>query len=278
MTFSHQFRMMAQEGHLASMSLLGGFESLAKLDYDKPGTVYSTLFQLTIGLERIMKIVIILDFKARNALNNPSDKQLREFSHSIINMYEAIRKMAEARSITEGWFEPNTKQGELLATLSEFAQASRYYNIDQIVSGRENPDPLTRWFAVHMQIAHDAISYKRRNHIMERARKHCEARELLGYEIGPTGQYDLTIDVTYQFEIARISRGHCVWAIIEILEPIYRLIDRLTTAVHNLEIQSGIEPPNVPFMYEFFPFCLAMKSTAVKRKLWTTLFHIAGRM
>ena len=55
MIFSHQFRMMAQEGHLASMSLLGGFESLAKLDYDKPGTVYSTLFQLTIGLGRVDK-------------------------------------------------------------------------------------------------------------------------------------------------------------------------------------------------------------------------------
>lgn len=96
--------------------------------------------------------------------------------------------------------------------------------------------------------------------------------------MGPRGRYDLTIDVTYQFEVARISRGHCVWTIIEILKPIYGLIDRLTKEVHQLEIAKGVEDPTVPYMIEFFPFCLANKDAAVRRKAWTTLFHIAGRM
>jgi hypothetical protein len=277
MIFSHEFRMIAQEGHLASTSLLAGFEALAKLDYDKPGTVYSTLFQLATGLERVMKIAIILDHKTKNDLANPSDALLRQLGHSITDLYVVLRSAAEARSIADGWFEAHTKHGKLLAALSEFARASRYYNIDQLVSGRDSPDPLTRWFAVHMQIADDAISNNRLDGIMQRARSHCEALGLFGWEMGPKGQWDLTIDVTYQLEVARVSRGHCVWTIIEILKPICRLIDRLANEVHQLEQQKGIEP-TVPYMTEFFPFCLADKGTAIRRKAWTTLFHLAGRV
>jgi hypothetical protein len=278
MIFSHQFRMMAQEGHLASISLLGGFEALAKLDYDKPGTVYSTLFQLATGLERLMKIAFILEHKATNDLTDPSDAQLRTLGHSITDIYVVLQSSARTRSITDGWFEAPTKQGQLLAALADFSCTSRYYNIDQVVGGRDSPDPLTRWFSVHMQIASDCISNNRLNEIMQRARTYCEERGMFGWEMGPTGQWDLTIDVTYQLEIARISRGLCVWTIIEVLKPIYCLIDRLTREVHQLEQQKAIAAPTVPYMTEFFPFCLADKRTAIRRKAWTKLFHIAGRV
>ena len=278
MMFSHGFRMMAQEGHLASTSLLAGLEALAKIDYDKPGTVYSMLFQLATGLERIMKIAIILDHKVRNDLASPSDRQLRKLGHSITNLYTALQSAAETYSITDGWFEADTRHGNLLVVLSDFARASRYYNIDQLVVGRDNSDPLTRWFVIHMQIAEDAVNNDRLNDIMQKARSHCETQGLLGWEMGPKGQYDLTIDVTYQLEMARITRGHCVWAVIEILRPIYLLIDRLTNEVHQLEGHKNIDGPTVPYMTEFFSFCLADKSAAVRRKAWTTLFHIAGRI
>lgn len=270
--------MMAQEGHLASTSLLAGFESLAKADYDKPGTVYSMLFQLATGLERIMKIAIILDHKARNDLTNPSDRQLRQLGHSITDLYVTLRNKAKTCLIKNGWFEADTKHGELLAALSEFARASRYYNIDQLVAGRDDPDPLSRWFAVHMQIAHAAVSNNRLASIMQQAQDRCETLGLFGWEMGPKGQYDLTVDVMYQLEVARVSRGHCIWAVIEILKPIYDLIDGLTDEVHQLELQKGIKEPTVPYMTEFFPFCLTDKDTAVRRKAWTTLFRIAGRV
>jgi hypothetical protein len=278
MIFSHEFRMMAQEGHLASTSFLAAFEALAKIDYDKPGTIYSTLFQLATGFERTMKIAFILDHKARNDLANPPNAQLLKFKHSVTALYISLRSAAEARSMADGWFETHTNQRELLTVLSEFSRASRYYNLDQLVSGQETTDPLTRWFAVHMQIAEDALSYRHLSGIMQRAQQHCEALGLLGWEMGPKGQLDLTIDVTYQLGVARVSRGHCVWTVIEILKPIYRLIDRLVDEVHQLEQQNGIETHTVPYMAEFFPFCLVDKDTAIRRKTWTTLFQIGGRV
>ncbi|UVO51935.1 hypothetical protein M0208_15980 [Sphingomonas sp. SUN019] len=278
MIFSHEFRMMAQEGHLASTSLLAGFEALAKIDYDKPGTVYSTLSLLATGLERTMKIGFILDYKARNGLKNPTDKHLRKLGHSITDLYDKMREAALPRSITDGWFEKSSEHGEIITILSEFSRASRYYNTDQLTNGRDDPDPLHRWFAVHMRVAESVFSYRRLSVIMERAQRYCDARKLFGWEMGPKGQYDLTVDVTYQLEVARLSRGHCVWTIVEILKPIYSLIDRLTQEVHEIEMRERIDNLTVPYMVEFFPFCLADKATAVRRKSWTTLFHIAGRV
>lgn len=160
--------MMAQEGHLASSSLLSGFEALAKLDYDQPGSIYSMLFQLATGIERLMKIAFILDYKVKNDLNNPSDKELRKHGHNLVELYGFLRGTAEQRYITVGWFAPDTSNGEILSVLSQFARASRYYNVDQLVGGRDNPDPLTKWFSAHMRVAEDAIRYKRLNSIMDR--------------------------------------------------------------------------------------------------------------
>ena len=278
MMISNEYRMLMQEGHLASTSLLAGFESLCKLDYDKPGSVYSTLFQLTTGLERIMKIAVILEHKANNNLASPSDARLKRLGHSITDLYSVVRQASQQRSINGGWFDHDTIQGEILATLSEFARCSRYYNIDRLVGGQQSADPLTRWFAIHMEIAEDSVSIRRRHKIMEAARRHCEALGQLGWEMGPRGQWDLTIDVTYQMQIANASCGHFFWIIIEILELIYRLIDQLVDEIHGIETAQGIEVQTVPFMVEFFPFCLVDEKFAITRKAWTSLFYIAGRI
>jgi hypothetical protein len=277
MIFSAEHRLMAQEGHLASSSLLAGFEALAKINYDKPGTIYSTLFHLSIGLERMMKIAVILDHKAMHNLANPTDKQLRGLGHSITDLYAKVRTAGEARGNAGGWFDQDTDHHDLLAALSEFARGSRYYNFDQLVNGSQNPDPIVRWFKVHMQIAESVLPYRRLEKIMTKARAFCDTHHMYNWEWGPMGRYDLTVDVTYQVEVARVTRGHCVWTIVETILPIYRLIDHLTKKVHHMENQSGITSSAVPYMTEFFPFCLATRKSAVRRKAWATLFHFAGR-
>lgn len=267
---------MAQEGHLASSSLLSGFEALAKIDYDRPGTIYSTLFSLSIGLERMMKIAVILDHKATHDLSNPTDKQLKALGHSITDLYAKARAAGESRGITDGWFDVGSDHHDMMAALSEFARGSRYYNFDQLTNGSQHPDPLVRWFKVHMQLAERVLTNRRLEQIMSRAQTFCETRGMLGWEWGPLGRWELTIDVNYQVLATRMTRGHCVWTIIESIEPIYNLIDRLTDDVQNMETQKGVES-TTPYMTEFFPFCLATREATIRRKAWTTLFHFGGR-
>lgn len=278
MIVSQQFRLLNQEGHLASRAFLAGFQEMASIDYDRPGTVYSTLFQLSIALERLMKIVIILDHMAQHNFSTPTDKDLRRLGHSLIELYMATEKIGRRVGVLQGWFQTPAIQTEILSTLSEFARGARYFNIDQLVNGANNIDPLTRWFGVHMKLAKASLSYERKESIMARSRAHCEAFGLFGWEMGPKGQYDLTVDVTYELEVARVTRGHVVWSVIEILKPMYLVMGTLEDALHRAELAKGITPPVVPHMTEFFPFGMTDRSTAIRRKQWTSLFHIGGRV
>lgn len=271
-----QFRMMAQEGHLASTALLSGFEGVRNIDYDKPGSVYSTMFNLATGFERLLKIIVILEYRFKNDLKFPTDKKLKSLSHSIDALYHACQAEGEERGIVDGWPDEQSHHRQLLSVLTEFAKGSRYHNLDQMVGGFQNADPLLRWFQVHSSIADDSLSYRRREAVMNRARQHCERLKLFGYEMGPMGRYDLTIDITYQLEIARLTTGHLVWALIELLRPVYRVLDRLVQDVQQMEVDRSVEI-TVPYMAEFFPFGLTIREAALRRKQWTKLFHIAGR-
>ncbi|WP_245484691.1 hypothetical protein [Rhizobium ruizarguesonis] len=265
--------MMAQEGHLVGVSFLTGFYLFNRTTFDRPGTFYSSFFEFSTGFERLMKIIVILDHKTKNDLRSPTDKQLRSLGHSIIECYNACRTIADARglAVPEEWFSEGSLEHSVLLFFSEFAQGSRYYNLDQLVKGRTTNDPLIRWYKVQMAVVERYLPLHKREAIMQLARDHCERYRLYGWERGPRGEFELTIDVTYQLEVFRKTRGHCVWTILKILRPFYDLLDRLCDEVHEIEMSKGIETPTVPYMKEFVPFFLCDRQSAIRRKDWLSL-------
>jgi len=72
--FSRTFSLLQQEGHLARASLLTGIDFLlrANLDERKIGNFYSSFFQLAIGIERILKLVIITNHMLENKYKPPN--------------------------------------------------------------------------------------------------------------------------------------------------------------------------------------------------------------
>ena len=269
--------MMAQEGHLASTALLSGFEGVRGIDYDKPGTVYSTLFDLAIGFERLLKIIVILEHRLSNDLVFPSDAELRKLGHSISGLYSRCEAEGVKRTVTDGWPLPESHHAKLLTVLTEFASGSRYHNLDQMVGGFQNRDPLVRWFEMHIKFAEDCLPSRRIEATMARAQAHCDRIGLFGWEWGPLGRYDLTVDVTYQHEVTRLTTGHLVWAIIQTIKPVYRVLDKLVWEIQQIEIAQGIEA-TVPDMTEFFPFGHTVREDALRRKRWTKLFALGGRV
>jgi hypothetical protein len=264
---------MAQEAHLMSASLLSGFDLFHRSDFDRPGSLYSAFFQLSTGLERLMKIVVILDHKVNNNLKTPTDRQLRAFGHSIIDCYSRCNSIAAAQDrVMDKWFAPGDLEYRLLEFLSEFASGARYYNLDRLVGAKHADDPLIRWYHVQISIARKYLSTKRREAIMQDARDHCEKFSLFGWEIGPRGEYDLTIDVTYQMEILKRTRGHCIWTIVRILQPFYFLLETLCDEIHKIDEKNGSDNTSVPHMTEFVAFFLCDQRTCVRRKNWLSTY------
>ena len=81
-----KFHLLCQEAHLAKNALLSGFDLLlqANLDQDKDGYIYSGLFNLTIGAERLMKLIVVCDFMLKNDYGPPPrDLLQKKFNHDL---------------------------------------------------------------------------------------------------------------------------------------------------------------------------------------------------
>ncbi len=275
---THQYRMLAQEGHLASVTTLTGFEFMLRMDYDRVGTIYSTFFELAAGLERMMKLAVVVDYMVHNALKPPTDKEMRGFGHAISDLYARCKEMSDARGLSKyGWADASSVGGRMLAVLSSFAKSARYYNLDQIVGGRSDRDPLSEWFEVQMAVVHSSLSNQTQENLMVRCREFCERWGMLGYEWGPAGRYELTIDVNWQLAVFKRTRAHCVWVLIETLRPLYELFVRLTAEIEAADAAAGLDRPSVPYMEEFFPFLLVARADALRRRKWRDRYYIAGR-
>ncbi|MFN3777067.1 hypothetical protein [Sphingomonas parapaucimobilis] len=278
MIFSHRFRMMAQEGHLASNALLTGLEGLAKSDHYQPGTIYTLLFNLSIGLERLMKIIFVTHHMANNDLNAPSNTTLQnKFRHSLTKIYDHLQAIGKDAGVNEGWYEEGSLHYDVLTFMSEFAAYSRYHNLDLIAKGTGGSDPLIEWYKLHLRIAEDSLSYRRRISINEQAIAHCDRSNMYGYTMGMRGEYELMVDIVYQLELTKRTRGHCVWTILQIIKPLYRLLCWACSQSHEIEITKGLQEPVVPHLDEMFPFGLTTREDAIRRKAWTTLFCMGGR-
>lgn len=277
MIYSIQFRLLAQEGHLAANALLSGFDSIAKSDYDKPGTIYSALFNIAIGLERMMKIAFVLHYMVENELSTPPDKELKRFNHTLTKLYDFLGPVGKARGITDGWYTESDLHYDLLRSFSEFSSVSRYHNLDQIVQGRVSVDPLVAWFEIHMKIAKKSLPYQKRVAVGKQAVAFCEKNHIYNYYVGMRGEPELIVNIITQKEIAKLSRGHCVWTTLEIIKPLYHLITQLCTDAHAVEIAKGLQQPIIPHLEEFFSFALSTKGDALRRKKWSSLFELAGR-
>ena len=65
--FDRKFTLLTQEAHLAKNTLLSGFDLLLKANFfqDKDGYFYSAFFNLSIGMERLLKLDALLETPAK---------------------------------------------------------------------------------------------------------------------------------------------------------------------------------------------------------------------
>lgn len=267
--------MLSQEGTLAQNSLLSGIEALHKLNYDKTGTFYAAFFQLSIGLERLMKIAVIIDHKSRNELANPPGKQIRRLGHDLVGAYELCKQLALKRGRDKSeWCEPDTVEYDVLVQMSQFAQGARYYNLDSFAERQDFSDPVVQWASVHQRIANQYIGGLRQEKINARAIAHCDKWKLYGFERSITGEYRTQIDCTFTHELFKQANKYCVWTIFRLIRPFYSLLGILCDEIRKVEDMKKIDAYTVPEMQEFFPFMLCDMSTAMRRKRWVGIYGI----
>ncbi|WP_221887201.1 hypothetical protein, partial [Vibrio cholerae] len=268
LVFEEEYRLLSQEGHLTKSSLLAGLDAIRRANIDDYGRgfFYSGLFELSIGFERLMKIVVILQHKLENGNVNPTDKMLRSYDHNINKLYQASCLVAEKHNVE---MRCNDIQREILEVLSAFGRGSRYYNLNQLAETSHHEDPLKMWSKVinrhiwclrsstRQRLERNALSYVDKNGLA--------AAWYSGRNIN--GDLMMISEYHYLYHATEKANFHIVWSLISIMAPFYSLLVKLSHDLHELAASLKTKQ-TVPYMYEFFPFFLAPKSLVLKRKSW----------
>ncbi len=86
--FPPSFLLLQQEGHLISSCLTNGLTELRAANVHNKGAFYSALFNLSVGIERLLKAIVIIEHMLNNNLSVPNKRQLKRYGHNIVELYD----------------------------------------------------------------------------------------------------------------------------------------------------------------------------------------------
>lgn len=271
MIFSEKWHTYAQEASLARSALTSGMESLAKADYYNPGSYYSAFFQLSTGIERLMKLIVMLEHKSKNNLKPLTNNELKSFSHDLVLLYEKCKDISKSNEYIEPELKlsfPDSLEYTILEFLSAFAKKARYYNLDSLTGSTGATNPIHEWFKIQLKVANHYISYQKKEKINQEALLTCDQLGFVGYQRSMDGEYRFAADDIYLGNLFKESNGYCVWSFLKLISPFYYLLTNLCRGIQKIETSQRKKEPSTPYFNEFFPFLLCNIATARRRKSW----------
>lgn len=271
---SESFALFQQEGFLARSSLLAGLNALRKANVDdtNKGLFYSAFFELSIGFERLMKLVLVIDHMAKNDLRPMTDQELKnKYGHKIESLYKSCAELNDRLGKSaDDFYEEGSFEWDIIHFLHEFALSARYYNLSKLTNGQRTNDPLNDWWSLLRRVIHSDVSQKKLEKIQSRSLAYCDnfAGNSFTMMRGLDGQLMTTLDAVMYPQLVEAAAPHMVWQVFKIISPFYFLISDVVEAAHEVEHCKGINHPNIPYMYEFFPFLLLDRSDVIRRRKW----------
>lgn len=267
---SEQFILFQQEGFLVNSMLRSGLTALVNSSLEEKGNFYKAFFDLSIGIERTMKLIIILDFMINNELKLPSSGEIKAWGHNILKLNDVCTTLGQSISVNSNdYSDDQSKDLIILSFLSEFALKSRYYNFDTLTKRNgEVLDPLTTWGEIVSLISGE-ISQAR----LEKAKQQADVMGAL--------MADFTHIVSHDFKKKQMTIDQALWMnsliglvhprinlrLVKILRFYAEIISKQVRIVHKITHDKK-NPPTLPYMNEFFYFLNYENSAILKKKKW----------
>ena len=160
MVFSATWFLLEQEGLLAQACLCNGLTALRRANLgDKKGLFYSAFFELSIGFERTLKLILILDHMARNQLDPPDSKTVEDYGHKLRALFDSAKAICATRGVPAlDAFQPDSLPNAILGFLDDFAHpGGRYSNINKLTGHKHQAmaDPLVKWGEIASRIMNE---------------------------------------------------------------------------------------------------------------------------
>lgn len=133
------------ESALASSAIGHGLAALRSYDFADKGSFFSGMFALTIGIERVLKLIFLIN-STENHGTLPTNQELKNIGHDIGRLIEMARWVNAEKALgvdTTKVDDPLCK--EIVGLFSSFARSTRYYNLDAITGSANSEEPLAQW-------------------------------------------------------------------------------------------------------------------------------------
>lgn len=233
-SFSQTWFFLQQESYLTATCIGGGLTAVRRVDRKGKGEWYSAFFQLSIGLERLMKAIIIVDHINRGQLASLTRKILRDkYGHDLLTLFDSVGAIGVSTSPNPASVVSKTSTGyAILEFLSNFADQARYHNLDSLVSAPTGTDPLTGWKAIVDRILAEDVTARRLKKVQLTAKRDAAASSPLCAVIShtldkkPMTLQEMLENGPVQNEAARFVVFH----LLEIIRPLVECLSDLCHA------------------------------------------------
>lgn len=275
MAFSPTWFLLEQEGLLAQACLCNGLTALRRANLgNKKGLFYSAFFELSIGFERVLKLVLILDHMARNQLVPPGSKTVEDYGHKLRSLFDASKAVCATHSVTVlDAFQPDSLPIVILGFLDDFAHPSgRYSNINKLTGHKHQAmaDPIVRWGEIASQIMQTQATPRER----QRAQLNGQMARLAFGGAAASLISDLNqlpMDVAPLHVRASeldTAAKHAIYALMTLIAALREVLDSLCGSAWAANPPGNSGVADVPDMKEFLQFAWANRQYVMRKRRW----------
>lgn len=147
-----EWHALRREAALVSQLLGAGTTALGRGSHGNGiGEYYTAFFGLSIGIERLAKLILITDHAIKERGVLPSQTIVKRYGHKLKALCEEAENIVKHHNLSLIYPKPNEKIcWNIIGCLDFFADASagRYANFDAIGNPQLNPDlePVRKWW------------------------------------------------------------------------------------------------------------------------------------
>lgn len=265
-TFPPSFLLLQQEGYLISSSITNGLTELRSAHIHNKGEFYTALFNLSVGFERLLKAIVIIDHMLHHQLAVPTKRQLQARGHNIVDLYDECERIGASRnSPIPGRAQLDTIDGELLQLLSDFARVTRYRNLDALSASQTSDDPLGRLNQLLLAILVRDVPQRQKDKIVNQANIIVNQIDDITHTVmhGLDQRPLSTADALSLPGLHDQSAQFAVLRIIKLLSPLRDLLANVSRGAYNF----GPVPP-FPQMHEFLEWLWDDRKYVLRKKRW----------
>lgn len=142
---------LRREAGIAGAMLASGVTLLGKADAWHHAVYNAAFFDLSVGFERLAKLIVVVDHAANHDGTFPDNKTLKDhYRHDLRSLLDYAEGLApKYLAGHEYGSTPGTDiHRGVIEVLSDFARSTRYYNLDTLTQGNASSkmDPIAAWY------------------------------------------------------------------------------------------------------------------------------------